>query len=62
MKGSAPLSWRPQTEKGEMERELDAELKTWQSLHQSEEKVGHMVGTKVVAQYIENTSGLQAPR
>lgn len=35
--------------------------KTWQSLHQSEVKVGHVVVIKVIAQYIKNTAGLQVP-
>lgn len=40
------VSWRPQREKMRW-RGLEAEdMKTWQSLHQSREKVGHMGGDR----------------
>lgn len=49
MKGSLQKDPREKRLDGERER---AGWKTWQSLHQSEEKVGHMVGIKVEVIYI----------
>lgn len=40
---------------------LGSSRKTRQSLYQGEDKVRHMVGIKVAAQYIRNTHGLQVP-